>query len=180
MRVHPANTLELPASVVTVGAFDGVHLGHQALIRRAVTRARALGVPAVVYTFDPPPRCFLQGVPQLTRLEEKLRRLAQLDVDHVVVARFDEAYMSRSAEGFIEEIRALNPNEIWIGRDFRFGRGRQGGLEELAAAFSVQVMDPICCTRGEVISSTRIRSLMAAGQREEAWALLGGLDGLPV
>lgn len=180
MRIHPANTLVLPASVVTVGAFVGVHLGHQVLIRQAVARARTLGVPSVVYTFDPPPRCYLQRVPILTPLEEKVRRLAQLEVDHVVVANFNEAYMSRSAEVFIEELRALHPLEIWVGRNFRFGRGRQGGLDELAVAFSVRVMDPVCCTRGEVISSTRIRSLIAAGQREEAWALLGGLDGLPV
>ncbi|HEY8341984.1 MAG TPA: adenylyltransferase/cytidyltransferase family protein [Calditerricola sp.] len=180
MRMHGDATLVLPASVVTIGAFDGVHLGHQALIRRAVAQARTLGVPSVVYTFDPPPRCYLQRVPMLTPLEEKVRRLAQLGVDHVVVARFDETYMSRSAEAFIEELRALNPVEIWVGRDFRFGRGRQGGIDALAAAFHVRVMDPVCCTRGEVISSTRIRSLIAKGRREEAWTLLGGLEGFPV
>lgn len=75
MRIHPANTLVLPASVVTVGAFDGVHLGHQVLIRQAVARARTLGVPSVVYTFDPPPRCYLQRVPILTPLDSHIDTL---------------------------------------------------------------------------------------------------------
>jgi riboflavin kinase / FMN adenylyltransferase len=175
MRIHPANTLALPASVVTVGAFDGVHLGHQTLIRQLVDRSRILGVPAVVYTFHPPPRCYFQQVPMLTTLDTKLQRIARLEVDHVVTACFDENYLSRSAESFIEELLALNPVEVWVGSDFRFGYGRRGGVHELSSAFRVRVVDPISCSGGEVISSSRIRSLLACGRREEARELLGYL-----
>lgn len=173
MKCHPINRLKLSASVVTVGAFDGVHLGHQALIRLLVERAKFLNVPSVVYTFNPPPRCYFQQVPLLTTLEEKLERLARLKVEHVVVARFDKVYMSRSAEEFMDELQALNPVEIWVGHDFRFGHRRQGGIEDLSRVFQVHQMNPVCCTHGEVISSSRIRSLISTGRHEEAEALLG-------
>ncbi|WP_371878471.1 FAD synthetase [Geobacillus proteiniphilus] len=168
-------TLFLPSSIVTIGAFDGVHLGHQALIRKVVERAKTFGIPAVVYTFDPPPRCYFQKVPMLTPPDEKLKRLKHLKVDYAILARFDEAYLSRSAESFIEELQMLNPVEIWVGRDFRFGRNRAGGLDELSAVFNVKTIDPICCNCGETISSTRIRSLIAAGRLEEARELLGNM-----
>jgi len=169
---HP-HELFLSSSVLTVGAFDGVHLGHQALIRKVVERARRFRVPSVVYTFDPPPRCYLKNMPMITSIDEKLKRLEKLGVDYVIVACFDERYISRSATSFIEELRTLNPAEIWVGRDFRFGRNRQGSIDELGSAFYVRTMDPICCDSGEVISSTRIRSLISIGRWKEAKKLLG-------
>jgi riboflavin kinase / FMN adenylyltransferase len=173
MPVHPSDTLKLSASVVTVGSFDGVHRGHQALIRRVLDRAESLEVPSVVYTFDPPPRAYFQGVPVLTPLPEKLRRLEILGVDHVVVAGFDAAQASRSVEGFIEELKALRPEEVWVGLDFRFGRRRAGDVRTLGEVFTTRVFKSVKCREGEIISSSRVRALLARGAVVEARDLLG-------
>ena len=173
MLVHPSETLMLPASVVTVGAFDGVHRGHQALIRRVLDRAGSLEVPSVVYTFDPPPRAYFHGVPVLTSLPEKLRRLETLGLDHVVVADFDAARVSRSVERFLEELSALNPEEVWVGPDFRFGRGRAGDVSTLKEFFTTCVFESVKCREGEVISSSRVRALLSRGAVAEARDLLG-------
>jgi len=173
MLVHPSETLKLPASVVAVGAFDGVHRGHQALIRRVLDRAESPDTPSVVYTFDPPPRAYFHGVPVLTSLPEKLRRLEILGVDHVVVASFDAAWVSRSVEGFLEELSGLNPVEVWVGPDFRFGRDRAGDVCKLKELFTTRVLESVKCREGKIISSSRIRALMARGAAVEARDLLG-------
>lgn len=173
MRVHPDGYLGLDGSVVTIGAFDGVHRGHQRLVRRTVERAGRLGVPSVAYTFDPPPRAFFEGVPVLTPLEVKLRRFEGLGLDHVVVARFDARYASRDAESFLAELAHLGPAEVWVGPDFRFGRGGEGDLSTLGGRFDARSVDKVRCPRGEVISSTRVRSLLASGAAGEAGGLLG-------
>jgi len=173
MEMYPDQTLQLPGSVVTIGAFDGVHRGHQALIGRAVNRAGELGVPAVVYTFDPPPRAYFQGAPVLTPLARKLRRLEALGPEFVVVAGFDAGYAARSAEDFLDELAALSPSEVWVGPDFRFGRCGAGDVDALATRFRTRVFEPVQCSRGEVISSSRVRRLMALGATGEARALLG-------
>lgn len=172
MLIHEANTLVLPMSVVAIGAFDGVHRGHQKVIGEMVKKSNALGVPSVVYTFDPTPRSYFEGACILTPIQEKLRRLFELGVDNVVVAKFDEAYLSRSVADFIRELTNLHPAEVMVGKDFRFGRGREGGIEDLAAHFSVQEIDAVCCPRGEVISSSRIRKLIAEGDMMTALSLL--------
>lgn len=179
-KSHWNGELSLPASVVTVGAFDGVHRGHQALIRRAVATGRAVGVPSVVYTFDPLPKLFFartrggadQFVP-LTTLAEKLKRIAWLEPDHIVVARFDHAYAARTADGFVRELRRLCPVAIWTGPDFRFGSCQRGDPEYLGRFFDTRVMDPVCCEDGDKVSSTRIRSLRARGRFSESLDLEG-------
>ncbi len=173
MRVRRPGELWLQASVVTVGAFDGVHLGHQALVRAAVRRARELGVPAVAWTFDPPPRALFGDARILTPLAEKLRRLSALGPDHLVVVPFDETYARRSARAFLRELAAVAPLEVWVGPDFRFGRGRTGDVATLARCWPVRQMEPVCCPRGERISSSRIRRLLEAGRETEARRLLG-------
>jgi FAD synthase len=173
MPVHDAGALELPASVVTIGAFDGVHRGHQALVQRAVDRAEELGVPSVAYTFDPPPKAFFAGARVLTPVAEKVRRLDSLGLDHVVIARFDADYAARSVEDFLGELAALGPVEVWVGWDFRFGHAQAGGVEDLGTRFTTRVLDPIRCVRGEVVSSNRVRRLEAQGYLGEARVLLG-------
>lgn len=173
MRVHPSETLKLWDSVVTIGAFDGVHRGHQALVRRAVIRAAQLGVPSVAYTFDPPPRAYFQNAEILTPGPEKTGRLGALGLDHTVLAHFNAAYAARSAEDFLEELAELNPAEIWVGKDFRFGHGQAGDVEMLGRRFAVRVFEPVRCGVGEVISSTRVRSLMSQGFVGNALNLLG-------
>ncbi|WP_273888523.1 hypothetical protein [Rubrobacter naiadicus] len=173
MEVYPDQTLSLPGSVITIGAFDGVHRGHQALIGKAVERAAELGVPAVVYTFDPPPRAYFQGVTVLTPIEEKMRRLQELRPQYVVVAGFDAGYAARGVEDFLEELAALNPREVWVGPDFRFGHKGAGDVSTLSARFVTRVFEPVRCGKGRVISSSRVRRLLALGFRRDARALLG-------
>ncbi|KQL44271.1 FAD synthetase [Brevibacillus choshinensis] len=173
MRVHTAGTCKLSASVMTIGALDGVHRGHQALICQARKRALVLGVPLVVYTFDPPPRVFFQQAMQLTTIEEKLHRLEHLSVDHVVVAGFDAEYSTREGSSFLRELRDLHPLEIWVGHDFRFGSNRGGDISTLRESFPVNVLDSILCSSGEIISSSRIRALLMQDRHLQAEQLLG-------
>lgn len=165
--------MKLSGSVIAIGAFDGVHQGHQSVIREAVERSEILGVPSLVYTFDPPPRFYFQGVRILTPVEEKLNLMGQLGVDHVVVAPFDEFYVSRPPIDFIKDLMNFNPLEIIVGNNFRFGKDRVGDIHLLANYFNVRVIEPVCCTGGKVISSTRIRELISQGNIQESMALLG-------
>ncbi|WP_240377533.1 FAD synthetase family protein [Bacillus piscicola] len=174
MHIHTSDKLpELEGSVVTVGAFDGMHLGHQTIIRKAVKHGLDYGVTSVVYTFDPPPRSYFQQKMILTKLDEKLKKIKQLQVGHVIIAPFNAAYLQQSAAAFIHELKHLQPKEIIVGRDFRFGRDREGNIDLLRRHFAVTIPDKVRCTRGEVISSTRIRKLIDLGKTKEAVSLLG-------
>jgi riboflavin kinase/FMN adenylyltransferase len=171
--VHDENVLRLSGSALTIGAFDGVHSGHQALIRTAVRSARNLGIPSVVYTFDPPPKALLYGVQPLTSIDDKVARISALGPDHIVIARFDAAYRARTASDFVRQLSWLAPQAIWIGADFRFGSCKGGNPELLARHFDTQILPAVCCETGEVVSSTRIRALKAAGRFSEAERLEG-------
>lgn len=160
LLTFPADTLDLPASVVAIGAFDGVHRGHQKVISSAVESARRLGCPCVVYTFDVPPKAVFAGAQVITPLPEKLRKIGQLGASCAIVARFDRAYAARSAADFMAELARLSPREIRVGADFRFGVRGTGDVALLASRFAVQVVDAVRCERGEVISSSRIRGLL--------------------
>jgi riboflavin kinase / FMN adenylyltransferase len=173
METHIYSSLELPRSIVAIGAFDGVHRGHQTVIRQAVQRGRKLKVPSVVFTFDPPPRVFFQGARMLTTVEEKLAKIEKLRARHAVVARFDEVYAGGSAYEFIDCLAKLNPVEIMVGNDFRFGKDRLGDVSLLKKYFEVSVTKPVCCSQGSVISSTRIRQLISEGEIHLSNALLG-------
>lgn len=171
--VLPEGRLDLPASVVTIGAFDGVHLGHQALIRRTVAEARALGLPSVVWTFDPPPKVVFAGAEQLSTLEDKLARIGLLGPDHIVVAAFTESYRRRSARDFLAGLGRINPLLVLVGADFRFGARQAGDVDLLARHFPVAVVDPVRCAAHQVVSSSRIRSLRAQGARDLADRIRG-------
>jgi riboflavin kinase / FMN adenylyltransferase len=173
METHIYSSLELPRSIVAIGAFDGVHRGHQTVIRQAVQRGRKLKIPSVVFTFDPPPRVFFQGARILTTVDEKLAKIAKLGAKHTIVHRFDEVYASRSAFEFINCLRKLNPAEIMVGGDFRFGKDRLGDVSLLEKYFKVSVTKPVCCSQGSVISSSRIRQLISEGEIHLSNALLG-------
>ncbi|KSU63329.1 FAD synthetase [[Bacillus] enclensis] len=173
MEAHVYSSLELPGSVVAIGAFDGVHRGHQAVIRQSVQRSRKLKVPSVVYTFDPPPRVFFQGAKMLTTVDEKLWKLKKLGVQHTVVTQFDEVYAKKSASEFIHSLEKLNPVEIMVGGDFRFGKDRIGDISLLEKYFKVSVTKPVLCSQGSIISSTRIRQLISEGEVNLSNALLG-------
>lgn len=162
----------LDASVVTLGAFDGVHSGHQTLITGTVNRARELGVPAVVCTFDPPPKIYFGRATQLCPLAEKLARISALGPDHVVVFSFDETLRSLSPAAFMSRLARSRPQEIRVGSDFRFGAKQSGDVAMLARHFNVQLQLPVRCSAGEVVSSTRIRALLEEGLTAAAATLL--------
>lgn len=173
METHYFSSLNLTSSVLVIGAFDGVHKGHQQLIKSAYEEAKRLHIPLVAYTFSKPPRVYFQNVMQLISLDEKLARLERLGVDHAIIAQFDTHYAARSKEQFIVEIEQLNPFQIWVGEDFRFGAKRQGDINYLRQFFHVKNLAPVYCENGTRISSTRIRNLLLENSQLQADELLG-------
>ena len=169
-------------SVVCIGAFDGLHLGHRALVRRAVGRAQALGVPAVALSFEPLPREFFsrdQPPPRLTLARGKVQGLRELGADGVGLLRFDARLSAMSAEDFVRRllVHRLAAREVWIGPEFRFGHKRGGDLPLLQAmgvelGFSAGEIEPVQAL-GERVSSTRIREALRAGDFLQAENLLG-------
>ncbi|TCT20406.1 bifunctional riboflavin kinase/FAD synthetase [Thermomonas haemolytica] len=169
-------------SVVCIGAFDGLHLGHRALVDRAVARARALGVPAVALGFEPLPReFFAPGArpPRLMLPRAKVEGLWALGCDGVGLLRFDARLAAMPAAEFARTVLAaqLGAREVWVGPDFRFGQGRAGDialLQEIGPAlgFTAQAIAPVH-VEGERVSSTRIRAALAEGDFTHAARLLG-------
>ncbi len=174
VRIVTDRQIALPGSIMAIGAFDGVHRGHQDLIRTAVTAAHDQGLPAVIWTFDPPPKVFFGRARQLCPLSEKLSRIAALGPDYIVVTSFTALYASRSPEDFIADLARINPAVIHVGADFRFGARQAGDVALLARHFPLVEIRATCCCKGEIISSSRIRALHAAGEIDAARALLGG------
>lgn len=162
----------LDASVVTLGAFDGVHSGHQTLISGAIKQAQARGVPSVVCTFDPPPKVFFGRAAQLCSMSQKLARISALGPDHVVIFSFDETLRALSPAAFMDKLALLRPYRICVGGDFRFGAKQAGDVHLLGTRFDVRVQPPVCCADGEVVSSTRIRGLLEQGLTTAAATLL--------
>jgi riboflavin kinase/FMN adenylyltransferase len=169
-------------AVLTIGNFDGVHRGHQALLKLLTDKARALGVRAVVLTFEPHPREYFSPADapaRLASLREKLLLLAACGVDRVHVCRFDARFAAQPASSFIEDtlIRGLGVRHLFIGDDFRFGARRQGDFAMLRAAgerhgFGVETM-PTLEVAGERVSSSAVRAALAAGELDHAARLLG-------
>lgn len=179
---HLTPACSLAASIVTIGNFDGVHRGHQAMLREVRTRADAAGLPAVVVSFEPLPHAYFaaDAAPaRLQSLRDKLASLAALGIDHLVLLRFDAALAARSAEAFIDTVlvQGLGARHVVIGDDFRFGAGRRGDLALLervgrSAGFTVSPTDTVCAD-GDRISSSRIRKHLQALELDAAAALLG-------
>ncbi|PWJ76348.1 FAD synthetase [Pseudaminobacter salicylatoxidans] len=165
--------LVLPASIVTIGAFDGVHRGHQALISRAISEASAANLPAVVWTFDPPPKVFFGKARQLAPISEKLARIMRLGPDYIVLSEFCESYAARSPWDFLADLSRIGPKRIHVGADFRFGAKQAGDTDLLACHFDVALVPPVLCERGVAISSSRMRDLQEKGRMSEAASLQG-------
>ena len=169
-------------AVLTIGNFDGVHVGHQAILRLVVERARALGGESVLYTFEPHPRRVLQSEQALRLLEtfpQKMEMLEALGIDAVIAEPFDHAFAKVSPEEFVRDFihDRVRPVEVYVGYDFHFGRDREGSMRLLTElgphlGFSVTVV-PEVSVEGRDVNSTRIRQLLADGQVEEAALLLG-------
>jgi riboflavin kinase/FMN adenylyltransferase len=169
-------------TTVTVGSFDGVHLGHQAVLREIDRRARAAGRASVLVTFDPHPLEVVNpdaAPPLLTTGPERLEILAQSPLDYVLLLRFDRHLARLTPEGFVREIllERCAVRELVIGHDHGFGRGRSGDVETLrrlgaAHGFDVDVVDPVDFG-GQHVSSSRIRRAVAGGDLVTARAMLG-------
>lgn len=169
-------------SVVCIGAFDGLHSGHRALVRHAVARARALGVECVVVTFEPLPREFFSKdhpPPRLTLARAKVEGLLDLGADRVGLLRFDAKLSAMSAEDFVRTLLVgrLAAREVWIGPEFRFGHSRGGDVALLQAmggelGFSADAIAPVE-VQGERVSSTRIREALKSGDFTTTTRLLG-------
>jgi riboflavin kinase/FMN adenylyltransferase len=168
-------------SVLTTGTFDGVHLGHQAIVRYLVQRAEATAGKAAVVTFNPHPREVLTAdrVPLLTTLDERADLIEALGIDRFVVLPFTRDLSLMEPEAYVEEVLlgTVGMQEIVIGYDHRFGRNRRGDralLERLGAerGFTVDVI-PEQVVSGHTVSSTEVRRALAAGEVARAAALLG-------
>jgi riboflavin kinase/FMN adenylyltransferase len=168
--------------VATIGAFDGVHRGHQAVIGDLQARARALGLPSTVIVFEPLPRehfAPLAAPSRLMSFREKLPVLAALGVDRLLCIRFEAHFSAMSADAFIRRVfvDGLSARHIVVGDDLRFGHDREGNIELLRKAgvrygFGVSPM-PTVELDGERVSSTRLRRVLEAGDFSTAERLLG-------
>jgi len=181
---HPGSGSTHPrGAVLALGNFDGLHLGHAALIGEARDRAHAGGVPAGVLTFEPHPRSVFMPESEpfrLTPLRVKEREIARLDVDLLFVQHFDTAFAKKSAESFVEEVLlgAVGVTHIVVGHDCTFGNRRRGTPEMLRDAgarhgFGVTVIEPVRGADAAVYSSTHIRELLREGRPRDAAAQLG-------
>jgi len=172
---------DLAGGIAALGNFDGFHLGHQAVVGRAVDRARAEGRPALVATFDPHPKAWFRpgGEPfRLSTLDQRQRWFAAAGADAMIVFGFDQAFAALDADAFVRDrlAGALGLAGVVTGADFTFGRGRGGDVAALAAlgaghGFAAETVDAVTLD-GETVSSTRVRELLKAGDARGAARLL--------
>ncbi len=170
-------------SVVCIGGFDGLHVGHQALLRRVHARAAALGVPAAAVSFEPLPREFFAAdgaaPARLTPVRSRIQGFRALGMDVLGLLRFNRNLASCSAEDFVRRllVARLRVREVWVGEGFRFGHRRLGDVALLRAlgaehGFATCHIAPVEFD-GERVSATRIRSLLAEGRLDAVEPMLG-------
>ncbi|MDP1645356.1 MAG: bifunctional riboflavin kinase/FAD synthetase [Thiobacillus sp.] len=182
MRItHGFRPLGTPHAV-TIGNFDGLHLGHQAMLARLQDVARSRGLPSCVLSFEPHPREFFtpdQAPARLSSLREKAECLRRIGIDRLHVFHFDRAFSALTAEAFIEQVlgRTLQARYVLVGDDFRYGAKRAGDfalLESLGQSLGFDAESlPMVEVAGERASSTAVRSALAAGELKHAARLLG-------
>jgi riboflavin kinase/FMN adenylyltransferase len=185
ISAHSFQELHLQNSWLTIGVFDGVHRGHQQIIRKLVAGAHAAGTQAVVLTFWPHPATVLgnRDFKCLTMPDERLQLLSALDVNVAIVQTFDVSLAGTSASDFVDQLKEhLGFERLLIGYDFALGKGREGDAARLTAmgkevSYEVEVI-PALGDESGVISSTEIRKLVATGNVAEAAVLLGHCYGL--
>jgi riboflavin kinase / FMN adenylyltransferase len=176
-------------TVLTLGVFDGLHLGHQLIMRTVVERARETGAVPTVITFDPHPRAVLHpesAPPLLQTLDQKVEGFGVLGIEQTIVVRFDEAFSQTPAEDFLRSVvkERLQAKEVYLGRGFAFGHNRGGNIELLrrvsqeSGFFADEV--PEVRFRNQRVSSSKVRRLLSGGKVNLARRLLGrpyGVEG---
>lgn len=181
MKVLQGGALSLPHCILTIGNFDGVHLGHRALLNRVLAISNAHKSPSVAMTFRPHPVQILapqKGLKLLSPLEATVEELSRIGIDYLLVKNFTQEYASQTPEQFIEsEVLSLHPREIVVGYDFAFGAGQKGNAQLLAQAgtlsgFTVETV-PQVEWEGRPVSSSRIREALSAGDLDSAQQMLG-------
>jgi riboflavin kinase/FMN adenylyltransferase len=184
------NASILRPTVLTLGVFDGLHLGHQRIMQTVVERAKATGAVATAITFDPHPRSVLHpesAPPLLQTLDQRLANFDVLGIEQAIVIPFDREFASQPAEQFLEAIihDRLHAKEVYLGKGFAFGKGRGGNIDLLREmssklGFFADDVDEVQI-RGHRISSSRIRALLAEGRVNLARRMLGrpyGVEGV--
>lgn len=176
-------------TVLTLGVFDGLHLGHQLIMSTVVERARAVGAVPTVITFDPHPRAVLHPAsapPLLQTFDQKIEAFGVLGIEQTIVIRFTREFAQVQAEEFLraEVYERLQAREVYLGHGFAFGRNREGNIEllqEMSARLGFYAAEvPEVRLRGRRVSSSRIRAALAAGQANLARRMLGrpyGVEG---
>ncbi|MBA3770014.1 MAG: hypothetical protein H0X08_05890, partial [Blastocatellia bacterium] len=178
------------STVLTLGVFDGLHLGHQQIMQTVVERAKAVKAMSTAITFDPHPRAVLHpetAPPLLQTLDQRLANFEVLGIEQAIVIPFDRAFASRAAEGFLSDIvrDRLHAKEVYLGKGFAFGKDRGGNIELLRRlsvelGFVADEVDEVRL-RGHRISSSTVRELLAAGRTNLARRMLGrpyGVEGV--
>lgn len=172
-------------AVITIGNFDGIHIGHQALFHEVIEKADTIGGTSIVMTFDPHPvRVLKQNghLPLITLNEQKIELIENSGIDVLICIQFNKAFAAISAKEFVEDLllKCIGMKAIVVGKDYTFGRNREGNLELLQTfaenlEFEVIVADWVQTSRGlpDRISSTRTRELVMAGEVADAKKLLG-------
>ena len=169
-------------TVLTLGVFDGLHLGHQLIMKTVVERAREVGAIPTVITFDPHPRAVLHpesAPPLLQTFDQKIEGFGVLGIEQTIVVRFTKAFSNISAEGFINDVimDRLHAREVYLGKGFAFGHNREGNIDLLKRLGSergfIAGEVPEVKFRGQRVSSSKIRELLARGQVNLAGRLLG-------
>ncbi len=170
-------------AVVAIGNFDGAHLGHQAVVRATVAKARALDVPSAVLTFEPHPRMFFKPDSEpfrLTPLRPKAHAIEAIGIEVMIVLAFDRTLSQKSAGSFVDDVLMIGmaASHVVVGVDFVFGHDRLGNVARLIemgsrCGFSVTALAPVAGPEGTVYSSTAIRDALKAGEPRRAAALLG-------
>ncbi|HUI46556.1 MAG TPA: bifunctional riboflavin kinase/FAD synthetase [Nitrospirota bacterium] len=175
-------TEQLPKPVLTLGNFDGVHLGHQAIFRKVVSRASDIGGTSIAFTFEPHPLKVIapERSPRLLNtFHGKMKLLTASGIDVVICANFTRVFADQNPDDFAREVlhEKIGVREVYIGYDYAFGKGREGSIESLKRAgrtygFEVGVIDAVQVD-GVVVSSSAIRDMVAAGRMDDAARLLG-------
>lgn len=169
-------------SVVTIGTFDGIHLGHQKIIKKLVENAKKQDLLATIFTFFPHPRMIIQkddSLKLIHTLEEKKQMLESLGVDQLVICPFNESFSKMSAEKFVEEllVNRLKAKKVIIGYDHRFGKNRKADINDMklfGKKFGFEVEEIPAQEINEVsVSSTKIRQALHEGDVKKAWEYLG-------